>query len=1051
MRPSPHASTGILAGFVRHRNAANLFMILIVLFGLWGLNNLNRQLMPNTQTQSVNINVNWSGASAEDVERNVLLLIEPAVQDIDGVISMSSIAREGRATVTLNFERNVDMQTAERLVQTAVSSVNNLPEGADTPTVSAPRFFDPVAAIAISGPFPEEALRRYAREIRDGLLAAGVDRVEFTGYRNRQLRIEVDDAKLRQLGLTLADLSNVLTPNFSDQPSGSLTGDFEAQIRAAAEELSVREISQTEVFSSATGETLTFGDIATVTDTFDPNMPLGYMRGEPAIKLQVSRAASADTVTTYEAVRDYVEQLQPTLPPSLNAVVFDAAAEQVNQRLGLLISNGVAGLVLVLIVLFVFLDGRIAFWVALGIPIAIMGTLGTMYLMGLTIDMITMFALMMVLGIIVDDAIVVGEHTSTLYREGLSRSEAAIQAAARMAPPIIASALTTMAAFAPILLVGDVVGQIMSPLPLVVVAVLAASLLESFFILPGHLAHSLPRQRKRPGWFRRNFDRGFDFFRDRLFGRLAQLSYSWRYLTAAIAIAIMIGAAGIYASGQLRFEFFPTAEGESFNVSARFQAGTPQSDMAAIVRDIEAAVSEVEANLTPDSQPLIVTTYADLDLEEGRANFNVYLTPSEERDVRTAEITQALRDNLPSVAGVESVGIREWRGGPPGRAIDVRFVGSDAATLKRASEDLQDVLEGFPEVTGASDTLFYGNPELIMSLNARGAALGFDLNTLGTQVRDAFEGRNVGTIAAHEEEITVRLIRNAETEGSSALREMWVRAPSGAYVPLESIVDFSERQGFRFIAREEGRTAVSVRADTEEGVDSAEILARLESDYLPQITARYGIGYEFGGRQAEQNAAFVDLGTGMIFALAVMYIIISWIFASYFTPLAVMTIIPFGVAGAIWGHFLLGHNLTIISLMGMLGLGGILVNASIVLIARMNERIEAGEGLRDAAIGASRDRLRAVLLTSMTTIGGLAPLLFEKSLVAQMLIPMALTIVSGLTLATLLVLFLVPAVLAIGADIGAFLRWLFLTPNAPTFRDLIAGRHHESTPGSPAE
>lgn len=338
-----------------------------------------------------------------------------------------------------------------------------------------------------------------------------------------------------------------------------------------------------------------------------------------------------------------------------------------------------------------------------------------------------------------------------------------------------------------------------------------------------------------------------------------------------------------------------------------------------------------------------------------------------------------------------------------------------------------------------------------MNLNSRGAALGFDLETLGSQVRDAFEGRDVATIAAQDEEISVLLEREGETAGSTALRNMWVRAPSGTYVPLSSIVTFSQDQGFAFINREEGRTAVSVRADVEDGVDAGEILSRLDRDYLPQIAADYGISYEFGGTQAEQNAAFADLGTGSLFALGVMYIIIAWIFAGYFTPLVVMLIIPFGIAGAVWGHYLMGYSLTLVSLMGMLGLAGILVNASIVLISRMNERMDVGEGLREAATGAAKDRLRAVILTSLTTIGGLVPLLFETSLQAQFLIPMALTIVSGLGLATLLVLFLVPATLGIGADIAAFLRWAFMTPNAPRFRDLMAGTHHEAPRAAPAE
>lgn len=1051
MRPSPKAASSVLSAFVLHRNAANLFMILFVMFGLWGLSNINRQLMPNADTRTINVRVDWTGATAADVERNVLVLIEPALRDIDGLTSMTSYAREGRGQVTLNFERTVDIQTAERLVQNAVNSVANLPEAAETPTVSQQRFFDPVAAIALSGPFPEDALRRFAREIRDGLLDSGVDRVEFTGYRDRQFLIEIDEARLRQLGLTLADLSAALTPNLADQPSGALSGDFDAQIRAVANELTLREIADTEIFSSATGQTLTFGDVATITDSYDDATPLGYMRGEPAIKLQVSRAASGDTLTTYEAVRAYVDSVAPTLPQSLQLVVFDAAAEQINQRLAMLISNGIAGFLLVLFVLFLFLEGRVAFWVAMGIPVALTGSIGAMYLLGLSMDMISMFALMMVLGIIVDAAIVVGEQTATLYREGYSRTEAAISAVSGMAAPIIAFCLTSMAAFAPIWLVGDSVGQMMAPLPIVVIAVLAASLIECLFILPSHLAQSLPRQRKRPGPFRRWFDRGFEYFRDNIFGRLAELSYSWRYVTVAIALWVVIAAVGLYASGKLRFEFFPVAEGESFNVSVRFQAGTPQEDMAAIITDIEAVVNRLEVELSPSGEPLIVTTYASLDLEEGRSNFNVYLTPTEQREIRTDTITQALERNLPAVAGVESVAIRQIMSGPPGRAIDVRFIGADSATLKQASEDLQDVLTGFPEVTAMMDTLFYGSPELVMSLNGRGRTLGFDLAGLGSQVRDAFQGRKVRTIAAQDDEITIKLETTTEAEGSAALRELWVRAPSGAYVPLSSVVDFTERQGFALIAREEGRTAVSVRADVLPGTDASEILARLQTDYLPQISARYGITYELSGRQAEQIAAFRDLGIGAVMALAVMYIIISWVFASWFRPLAVMVIIPFGVAGAVWGHYLMGLNITVISLMGMLGLSGILINASIVLVARMNERLELGQGLRDAAIGASRDRLRAVILTSLTTIGGLLPLVFEKSMAAQMLVPMALTIVSGLSVATLLVLFLVPAVLAIGADIGAFARWLFLTPSAPTFRELLAGRHHDLPSQAPAE
>lgn len=1051
MPPAPQRTSNILAAFVRHKNAANLFMALMILFGLWGVSQLNRQLMPTTETRSVSVTVAWSGASAEDVEKNILLPIEPAVRYLDGVTGMSSRARESSASITLEFERNTNMEDAEALVEAAVQAVPNLPEGAEAPEVSTWAFRDPVASIGLSGPVPEETLRRYAREFRDGLLDAGLDQVTMTGYRDREIVIAVDETKLRQLDVTLQDLSNALTPNIDDQPSGSLPGDFNAQIRAAAPEVSATALGEAELKSTPTGDGLRFNDIATISDQFSEDDALGFMRGDPAIKLTVSRSLSADTISSYETVKAYVEEVRPTLPPTLNIEVFDAAAEQVNDRLMLLVTNGAAGMLLVLVVLFLFLDFRIAFWVAIGIPVSILATLGIMYLTGQTINMISMFALLMTLGIIVDDAIVVGEHTATRFTAGDSRSDAAINGAGRMAVPVIAASLTTLAAFGPILLIGDVVGQIMAALPMVVFAVLLSSLIECFFILPGHLAHALPKIRKRPNRFRRGFDKGFDWFREHIVGWLIDLAYRWRYATVAIAVAITMTGGALLASGDLRFQFFPSSEGESFNIFASFQPGIPQDEMRSIIGRIEDAVTEVENELAPDGEVLVQTTYANLDLENAGANFDVYLTASEVRTVRTDVITAAIREAIPAVAGVQSLGVRQRRGGPQGRAIDVEFTGADTAVLKQASEDLQDVLEGFDGVTSISDSLNYGSPELVMSLTPRAAALGFDLNTLGTQVRDAFEGREVRTIAAQEEEITIRLERLSDGEGSAALRELWVKAPSGGYVPVSALVNFEEHQGFDRINREEGRSTVSVRADVEGDVDSNDVLASLTDQYLPEIAGRYGITYELGGRAAERAAAFSDLGIGALFALGVMYIIISWIFQSYWSPIAVLLIIPFGSVGAIWGHWLMGFDLTIVSLMGLLGLAGILVNDSIVLISRMQEQLEDGQSLREAMTGAARDRLRAVLLTSLTTIGGLSPLLFEKSLQAQFLIPMVITIVFGLALSTLLVLFLVPAFVAIGADVRAFLRWLFLTSTGSTFRELMAGRHHDRRNQTPAE
>lgn len=1053
MRPSEARATGILARLIRHKNAANLLMVLMIIFGIWGIYKLNRQFFPDLPTQQVSISVAWSGASAEDIQNNVLVAIEPSVRFLDGVESMTSQAREGSGSISLVFDRSFDMSAAEAAVDAAVRSVSNLPEGVDTPKVSRRPFFDPVAEIGISGPMPEQTLRRYAREIRDGLLDAGLDRVELTGYRSREIQIEVDDLRLQQLDLTLSGISQTLGQNITDRPSGSLSGDFDAQLRAVAPKITPTDLAAIEIKSLPTGEALTVGDVADVTDTFDANQSIGFMRAEPAIKLTVSRSASADTITSYETLLTYVEKLRPTLPPSVKVTVFNAGAELVDGRLSLLINNGVTGLIVVLIILFIFLDARIAFWVAMGIPVSMLATLGIMTITGQSINMISMFAMLMTLGIIVDDAIVVGEHTATRYAAGDPRDIAALKGAGRMAAPVFAASLTTLAAFGPMMLLGGPVGQIMSAMPLVVSAVLIASLVECFLVLPSHLAHALPRERKRPNWFRRGFDAGFEFFRENLIGPAARFTFRWRYATIASVLAFTILGVALIPAGKIKFQFFPTSEGELVSVFANFQPGVPISQMTQIIGDLEAAISKVDADLSGEGESFIATSFADLDVDNGRVNLNIFLTPSETRTVRTNDISQAIRMNTPSVEGIERINVRQQRGRPGGSAIDVKFSGGDAATLKRASEDLQDVLEGFDGVSDVGDTLRYGKPEVVMALTPRGAGLGFTLDSLGTQVRDAFDGRIVSRVATADEEITIRLLRKAGDNGSAAVREFWVRAPQGGFVPLSEIVEFSEQQGFNRLFREEGKTVVSVTADVDQdNYNLAEILTRLETDYLPVIADRHGLNFEIGGSRADQDAAFGDLKMGAIIALAIMYIIISWIFASYAAPIAVMLVIPFGAVGAIWGHYLMGYDLTVISVMGILGLAGILVNDAIVLVSRIQERLGEGESLREAATASSRDRLRAVLLTSLTTIGGLFPLLFEKSLQAQFLIPMAITIVFGLALSTIQVLFVVPAIMGIGEDIGAFFRWLFLTRNHASWRDLLAGRHQDRKhPVVPAE
>ncbi|WP_153771016.1 efflux RND transporter permease subunit [Labrenzia sp. CE80] len=1100
---------GFLQTVVRHPNAANLIMVIMVLFGAFGLSKLNTQFFPTVKTDRVTVSVSWSGASAEDVTSNILEVIEPELRFIDGVDEIVSYGREGAGTVMLEFVEGSDMQTALSDVEMAVAGVTTLPEDSDTPVISASTFTDNVATLAIRGPFSEQALKVFARQIRDDLLARGIDKVELGGYRAPEYVVEIPERELRRLDLTVLNVADLVADNTVDIPAGSLDGSVERQIRAIAETKSPESIGRIEVKSFASGEKTTIADIGRVYPDFEDGALQGFSNGTRAIEIDVQRVEATDTLKAAAILDEYLEDIRPQLPPTLEILKYDVRADAVKGRITLLVENGLTGLVLVVGILFLFLNARIALWVAMGIPVAMMATLGIMWLAGESINMISLFALIMMLGVIVDDAIVVGEHTATRLALGDTPDEAAIRGANTMLAPVIAAGATTVAAFLPILLISDVLGQIMGTLPVVVVSVVIASLIECFFILPGHLAHSLGsrsgwtwwrvvilagapalflsglasrpdlsvppyldaiagplrglrelsggfgfelvlivtcfavavavesllqvlRRQKagqntegRPSWFRRNFDAGFDWFRDNPFHGVVRLAVNWRYITLALAIACLIMAAGLMRGGRVGFTFFPSPEAENLTASIFFHAGIPEAEAIDSVSRIEAALRQAETKITSETgEKLVVASYVTLGQSgnnrgDNVANINVQLTLSEERTIRTPQIVQAWRNAVPEIPGASRIAIAERRGGPPGRDLDIRLTGAPLQDLKFAAIELQEELSGFPGTSGVTDDLPYGKPELLIELTPRGRALGFSVESAARQIRNAFEGRIARRFAEGDEEVTLRVKQDLESGGSETLRRLSLRTSAGEFVPLTEVVKLTDAQGFSVILRRDAKTVVTVVADVDSKITSnTEIIQELSKSFLPALADEYGLTYSFAGKAEEQSTAFNDLMTGVAMAVAGIYIILAAIFASYARPIVVMSIIPFGIVGAITGHYLMGFSMTILSLIGLLGLAGILVNNSIILVARFEERRATGENVTEAAIRSSCDRLRAVFLTSLTTVGGLLPLMFETSLQAQFLLPMAITIVFGLATATVLVLMLVPALLKIGDDLS---------------------------------
>jgi len=1046
---------GIISLFARHATAPNLLMLTFVLIGLYSLTKLNRQFFPDLEIPIITVNVPWPGASADDVEKNILDVLEPELRFIENVDQVISYAREGNASVQMEFFADADMQKAQSDVEQAVAGVTTLPEEAETPVISRVAFFDGVAKIAVSGPFDERALKDFAKRLRDGLLNAGIDKVVFTGARDEEIRIKVREEDLRRLDLTLDQISQRVRENTQDQPAGVLEGDAELQLRASSERKTPEELAKIEIKALEDGQKIFLGDVADIETQFDRDGIVGLVDGKRAVELTVQRSLSADTLEVMDKMNRYLETARAEFPRSLTISVYDVRGKFVAQRLGILITNGLQGLALVLITLFIFLNARVAFWTAAGIPIALMATMALMWASGQSLNMVSMFGLIMMLGIIVDDAIVVGEHAAVLEEQGVPRHLAAEQAGLRMMAPVTAATLTTIAAFLPITLMGGRIGDILIAIPLVATAALIASLIECFLILPGHLRHGRPSNRQ-PFILRRWFDAGFDGFRSRVFGPFVDLAFRWRYTTVAVLAGGFILAVGMLAGGRVNFVFFPNLPPDNIEASVYFAPGVPQADQIDAINRINDALLGAEKTLVDKSQAaareasggpqpvaaddaLVVASFATIG-KAGRnrgdnlAQIDVQLVSSEQRVTPVREILKAWRAALPNVPGVERVAIAGRRGGPPGRDVDVRLQNAPVAVLKKAAEDLKVKLTGFPGASGIDDDLPYGKRELVFELTPRGLALGFNGQSVGRQIRNAFEGAIATRYARDDEEITVRVMREQELDGVAALQRVYLTTPSGERVPLTEVVTITERQTFALIIRRDGVRTVAVTADLDTNqMTTQEAIARLEAEVMPELTKTYNVTYRYAGRDEERRDSFADLQLGGLLVLAMIYIILAWVFSDYWKPFAVMLIIPFGFVGAVVGHYVMGFDLSIISLIGLLGLSGILVNDSIVLVSRLNERLRDGDDLEAACVGASRDRFRAVLLTSITTIAGLVPLMFETSRQAQFLIPLAVTIVFGVAAATILVLILVPSLIGIGNDIGraAGAVWRLYVPQRP--------------------
>ena len=1014
---------GFISLFAEHRVAPNLLMCSMLLVGVWALTSLNKQFFPNFALDFINVRVVWTGASAEDVESAITNPIEEELRTLDRLHKLFSSSAEGIATITLEYEEGTDMAEALDQVKERVGIIRNLPEQAKEPEIARIVRYEPIATLLLLGPADIGELRALVRRIERELQQRGIDKIEVNGLPEEEISIQVSTERLTELDTSLVAIAARVADASRDMPAGVIGRDDVArQLRALEQRRTEMDFEQLTILSDSSGRRLTLGDIATVERRARDGQVEVLYKGKPAVELQLRRAEDGDSLDAAAVLQQWYDERVPQLPPGVEVLLYSESWTLIRERIELLLRIGAGGRVLVVAFLFLFLIGRVAFWVAVGIPVSFMAALGFLSLLGGSINMISLFALIMTLGIIVDDAIVVGEDALSQYQQGQNPTQAAQSGAYRMLAPVMSSSLTTIAAFLPLMTVGGIIGNILFDIPFIVICVILASLVESFLVLPGHLRHSFHRLHGRPTSSTRQwFDNGFARFRDGVFKRIVRWAVGNASIVIATTFAAMLLTIGLVAGKRVPFNFFPSPESSVMNANVGFVAGTPPHRVREFMEELDRALDRVatryEERLIKVSLIRLGVQGEDRNIKRGDqfGSLLVELVESDERRIRNAEFIEAWKSEITLAAGIESFAITERRAGPPGRDAEVRLTGADAHTLKDAALELARELGARPGVTSVDDDMPFGPEQLIYDLTPLGQSLGLTVESVGRQLRAAYDGHLAQIFQDRAEEIEVRVtLPDLERNHLANLADVTILTPGGDSVPLANVVNMRHQRGFELLRHTDGLLSVKVSADVDPAVTSSnERNGYLVEALLPLLKAKYGIDYSLEGRAADQRETLTDMGQGLVYALAMIYLVLAWVFNSYGWPLVVMAAIPFGLIGAILGHWLLNIDLTILSLFGFFGLSGIVVNDSIILVSFYKQLRESGLETKTAIVEAAGQRLRAVLLTSLTTIAGLTPLLFETSLQAQFLIPMAVSISFGLAFATVLVLVVIPAMLSV--------------------------------------
>ena len=1023
--------------FARHPTAANLLMIALIAMGLLSAGQLQRETFPDITPSEVQVRVIYPGATAEEVEEAVCQRIEDAIDGVRFVKELRADAREGLATVTAEMAEGGNFTTFLSDVESEIDAIDDFPDDIEEPIISQLGTTDPVLALVVSAPTTTPSLKAYCEELKDRLqLLPGISLVKIGGFSDHQLRVELSSTALMRYGLGPADVARIIERQSVDLPGGLLeTSEREFLIRFVEQRRTPQELEDLVIVAGQGGAEVRLGDVARVYDLFEYSEDKVLLDGQRAALVRIEKTKNQDMIRVAEEVKEFVREEQ-LRNPSVAIEVTQDTSTLVVDRLQMLLKNGWQGIILVLLTLWLFFNFRLSFWVVLSVPVSFLGAFLFLAQGGMTINMISMVALLLALGLLMDDGIVIAENIAAHLARGTKPMQAAINGVSQVKAGVFSSFLTTVCVLGPLSTLAGDLGKILRIVPIVLILVLAISLIEAFLILPAHLGHSL-RHEQRGNRFRHWFDGKLESLRERVVGPAVDAALRWRYLFTGSVIGLFLITMSLMAGGVVKFRAFPELDGDVVVARVLLPPGAPLTRTEQVVERLTGALERVNEHFAPrqpDRQDLVQTVVVQFNenadaFENGPhvATVTVDLLEAEVRDATIDEILEKWRAAAGELPGVLNVVFDEPAIGPAGRAIEMRIRGNDLNQLSQASAEVRAWLERFRGVRNLNDDLRLGKTELRIRLREGALGLGLDSDSVARQLRVAFQGAKVDEIQVGAESYEIDVQLQPDDQNSLAdLETFYFTGNAGQQIPLASVAEVWQDRGWSRIARVDGLRTVTVRGDVDtRKANTNDLLGRLKRDFLPELQKQHpNLRFEFEGQSKEAATTQQSMMRAMLVGLLGVFAILSFQFRSYLEPLAVMMAIPLALIGVIWGHLLMGIDFSMPSMLGYASLAGVVVNDSILLVLFLKAERDAGHDVLKACGMASRQRFRAILLTSLTTIAGLLPLLAERSLQAQVLIPLAISIAFGLMASTVLVLFVIPCMYAMLND------WGWVTPAA---------------------